>query len=76
MEPENTTEDWPQIDGRQHSRLANRNTPSDHSRTKYKGLSIYLPCFFFNILCIRILVVFGNLEKNQDLKSTFINLTN
>ena len=39
MEPENTTEDWPHLDGSLKSILANRKSPSDLSRTKYKGLT-------------------------------------
>ena len=43
MEPENTTEDWPHLDGSLKSILANRKSPSDLSRTKYKGLLFSLP---------------------------------
>ena len=43
MEHENTTEDWPHLDGSLKSILANRKSPSDLSRTKYKGLFFSLP---------------------------------
>ena len=56
MEPENTTEDWPHLDGSLKSILANRKSPSDLSRTKYKGLLFFSPICLINselkILCI------------------------
>ena len=42
MESENTTEDWPHLDGTLKNIIENQKSPSDLSRTKYKGLKAML----------------------------------
>ena len=42
MESENTSEDWPLLDGTLKSIIANRKSPSDLSRKRFKGLKAML----------------------------------